>query len=170
MARTAEEMAEARRAISRRYLQKLREENPEKLREQRRKNKERYIARNREKYLEAARRRTAAYRAANPDKVKASVRQWHAENVEYQKCKRLRKTFGLTLDQWNQKLAEQGFRCDCCGSADPKHKRGWQTDHDHSTGKVRGLLCGACNIVLTYQLTEERLEQMRLYLVKHGSI
>jgi hypothetical protein len=43
----------------------------------------------------------------------------------------------------------QDNKCAICGSTDPARKDGdWDVDHDHATGKVRGLLCHHCNIVI----------------------
>jgi hypothetical protein len=39
--------------------------------------------------------------------------------------------------------------CDICGSQTPgRGFTGWHIDHDHETGALRGVLCGACNIGL----------------------
>lgn len=38
-------------------------------------------------------------------------------------------------------------RCAICGDANPG-RRGWQVDHDHTTGAVRGVLCRSCNLGL----------------------
>lgn len=40
-------------------------------------------------------------------------------------------------------LVGQGCRCAICGS--PRGARSLHVDHDHTTGKVRALLCGNCN-------------------------
>lgn len=51
--------------------------------------------------------------------------------------------YGLTLDQVNA-MAEKG--CAICGTTDwpGRHNRP-HVDHDHKTGKVRGMLCSECN-------------------------
>src|SRR5262249_2099587 len=36
--------------------------------------------------------------------------------------------------------------CACCGSPDPRNKKGWVADHDHATGTFRAYLCHPCNI------------------------
>lgn len=40
--------------------------------------------------------------------------------------------------------------CGVCGHDQPRHKKGWQADHDHTTGMFRGFLCNACNLRLGY--------------------
>lgn len=56
----------------------------------------------------------------------------------------LRRSYGLTMDQYRDMVVGQAARCLIClrvaGSLD--------VDHDHATGKVRGLLCQACNRML----------------------
>lgn len=60
----------------------------------------------------------------------------------------LKKNFGLTPEQYDEILAAQNGRCKICGS--DKSTGRWDAgflcvDHDHDTGKVRGLLCSTCN-------------------------
>lgn len=55
----------------------------------------------------------------------------------------IERTYDLTRDQYDELLQLQGGRCAIC-RARPKSKR-LAVDHDHGSGKVRGLLCGRCN-------------------------
>ena len=69
----------------------------------------------------------------------------------------LRQKFGITPEDYDQMLADQGGRCAICGREDSKsilnpnkpaaHKsiHRLHVDHDHETGQVRALLCGTCN-------------------------
>lgn len=54
--------------------------------------------------------------------------------------------FGLTPSQHLLMYADQNGCCAICGEAIPYNKI--VTDHDHRTGKVRGLLCQGCNMRL----------------------
>jgi hypothetical protein len=56
--------------------------------------------------------------------------------------------YGLTEQQYAAMLAAQGDRCAICRTDTPGGKGGWHTDHDHGTGKVRGLLCHNCNLMV----------------------
>lgn len=90
-----------------------------------------------------------AYAAANPEKMKAIGRKGH-----------LKKTYGLTLDDYDRMLEAQGGQCVCGVVEDPLH-----VDHDHDTGEVRGLLCGSCNRTLGMALdSPERLLVLARYL------
>ena len=57
------------------------------------------------------------------------------------------KSYGLTLEKYDQILAAQKGGCAICHSKTAKTKRNGRfcVDHDHATGEVRGLLCAPCN-------------------------
>lgn len=54
------------------------------------------------------------------------------------------KTYGITSEQYESMLRYQGGKCFICQRATGKRRR-LAVDHDHKTGKVRGLLCNPCN-------------------------
>jgi len=91
------------------------------------------------------------------DKVKKdsdyNKRRW-AESEEFrnrQRAYQLKKNFDLTIEQYNNMLKKCSSVCEICGSSDTKHakQKHFNVDHCHKTGKVRGLLCHACNIGLS---------------------
>src|SRR3954463_3846538 len=63
----------------------------------------------------------------------------------------LKKKFGITPEQYGEMLLQQGGVCAIC-RVGTTCLRGhtMPVDHDHKTGKVRGLLCGTCNSLLGY--------------------
>lgn len=75
-------------------------------------------------------------------------RTWQASNPELNKrIKRsvwLKKNYGIDIEKFEQMISEQGGVCAICGRL-PNHAKGFAVDHDHSTGKLRGILCGHCN-------------------------
>lgn len=60
---------------------------------------------------------------------------------------RLLEKYGLTPADYNRILDEQGGGCAICGDL-PSRNRSLPVDHDHRTGKTRGILCNACNVAL----------------------
>lgn len=62
-------------------------------------------------------------------------------------------------------------RCPICDTADPKHSvpsKNWHVDHDHSTGKLRAILCWRCNLMLGQASDNpEILRKGAEYLEKH---
>jgi len=69
---------------------------------------------------------------------------------------------GVTADMYAAMLAEQGGGCAVCGR--PPRTRRLHVDHDHATGRVRGLLCYRCNRALPAYVTVEWLERALAYL------
>jgi len=57
------------------------------------------------------------------------------------------KSYGLTLQKYDEMLAKQNGGCAICGSKVAKTQRNGRfcVDHDHETGEIRGLLCAPCN-------------------------
>jgi hypothetical protein len=53
--------------------------------------------------------------------------------------------YGITPNQYEELLERQGGTCAICPRTADSQKRRLHVDHDHSTGKVRGLLCDQCN-------------------------
>jgi epoxyqueuosine reductase QueG len=53
----------------------------------------------------------------------------------------------ITIDYYDELLKKQNGVCAICLKACNKNKR-LSVDHDHKTGKVRGLLCNKCNRAL----------------------
>lgn len=74
---------------------------------------------------------------------------WNLANREtYLNMKRrsdLKQMYGITLDEFDAKLEEQGGRCAICRVDKPGGRGTWHVDHDHATGRFRGLLCWQCN-------------------------
>jgi hypothetical protein len=84
-----------------------------------------------------------------------------AMNSKCKRCKEIQKSkafmkrrYGISYEEYLQMLEAQEHKCAICASSDHKNKRTGnllQTffiDHDHTTGKVRGLLCSPCNHAL----------------------
>jgi len=58
-------------------------------------------------------------------------------------------TYGLSEEQYQQLMADQGHRCGSCEiELTALHRRKVHVDHDHATGRVRGILCMWCNVML----------------------
>ncbi len=55
----------------------------------------------------------------------------------------LRRNFGISLEEYKEKLVLQNGGCFICGQK--PRKRQLAVDHNHATGQVRSLLCNLCN-------------------------
>lgn len=68
---------------------------------------------------------------------------------EYDLELHMKRSYGLDFSKYNMMLENQNGVCAICSSLPPKHhKQRLNIDHCHSTGRVRGLLCDACNRAL----------------------
>lgn len=79
----------------------------------------------------------------------------------------LSKTYGLSEEDYYKMLEDQKHCCKICKlPIDKEHHYGkFVVDHCHNTGKVRGLLCNKCNLVLGNSKDDIRiLEQAIIYL------
>jgi hypothetical protein len=56
----------------------------------------------------------------------------------------LKRNHGITIEQYNQMFVNQGGLCTICKEHPAENTR-LSVDHDHKTGKIRGLLCIRCN-------------------------
>lgn len=76
--------------------------------------------------------------------------------------------YGITHDQYQAMLEDQSNACAICGSTEwpaAQHAGSPHVDHDHATGRVRGLLCGHCNNGLgMFRDDPERLRAAADYL------
>ncbi|MEW6626562.1 MAG: endonuclease VII domain-containing protein [Pseudomonadota bacterium] len=98
-----------------------------------------------------------AWRDANREKVRQKQREWRERTGYNQKrkergesTKQQLRLYGLTVEDYGRLLRTQGGVCAICASPEPGMKRASRlyVDHCHDTGRVRGLLCRACNTML----------------------
>jgi hypothetical protein len=77
--------------------------------------------------------------------------------------------YGLSPEQYDRLVIAQAGRCAACGEPPPATgtptQRYLHVDHDHDTGRVRGLLCHPCNLTLGYARDDpDRLRRLIDYL------
>ena len=65
---------------------------------------------------------------------------------EYQRAWQFQKKYNITLDDHLLIYVHQNGCCAICKQATAYDKI--DTDHNHKTGEIRGLLCRSCNLVL----------------------
>lgn len=114
------------------------------------------------KHLEYHRRYTETHR----EERAISRARWWAEHSEARRQASLKERYGVVVDYAGM-LADQGGVCAICGRP-PKGtgRSGLHIDHNHTTGKIRGLLCAGCNIRVGHY--EKPFHEKTLaYLAKH---
>ncbi len=73
-----------------------------------------------------------------------------AHCLECQKERSLQRLYGISLADYDKMFKGQNGECKICGTkeiSNVQHGR-FDVDHNHETGKIRGLLCHKCNTFL----------------------
>lgn len=86
-----------------------------------------------------------------PENKKKRLDRQSSEKYQlYIRSFRLKTKYGLSLNDYQTMLESQNGVCKTCGTNSPGGRKDtyFHVDHCHKTGKVRGLLCAACNSVL----------------------
>lgn len=115
-----------------------------------------YYRRNRDKVREGLKR----YREVNRERLCEQKKAWYRAKG---RNTHLMETYGLSEVEYDAMLERQGFACAICGRTTEKT---FHVDHDHRTGRVRGLLCTVCNlqIVPVVEKYQDRISRALDYL------
>jgi hypothetical protein len=117
-----------------------------------------------QKNIEHVKEERNRWRKEHPDKVKECLRKWREKNKGYDKeyyarnheriksqhrkigfKTRIKTKYNLTVKEYNEMVKKQNGCCAIC-----ERRIHLVVDHDHKTGRVRGLLCNSCNTVLGF--------------------
>lgn len=106
-------------------------------------------------------------RYKNPEiraKILASGNSWKKRNRQKVTSYMLMHRYGITLAEYEQMKVKQDNLCALCKVKPNK----LVVDHCHTTGRVRGLLCGSCNLRLVlFDDDLSMLEKVREYVGKN---
>lgn len=85
---------------------------------------------------------------------------------------RLRRHYGIGLAEYDAMFAQQDGKCAICKQPPGENVRAhWGgklcIDHDHTTGRIRGLLCNDCNLAVGYGKNPHILTAAARYLRNH---
>lgn len=111
-------------------------------------------------------RQKEGYKEARREYCK--LNRYKEKKREYYKSKRrelfFKYKYNLSLEQIDELLVKQNHKCLICGRSLIETKR--CIDHNHKTGKIRGILCCRCNTGLSFIENKEFLEMAINYLDK----
>lgn len=95
--------------------------------------------------------------------------QW-GRTAESRRREHLRRTFGITPEDYGVMLARQDGLCAVCRRPETDSAQGrFHVDHDHETGALRALLCDRCNRGIGYlQDSPALLRAAADYLERNG--
>ncbi len=108
--------------------------------------------------------------SSNADKA-AYQRKWRKDNPVREKSFYLKRSYGITIEEYNEIFGHQGGVCAICNKPEVAVIRGktlsLAVDHCHDSGKIRGLLCSKCNQGLgSFKDNPTRLAAAITYLSK----
>lgn len=138
--------------------------------ENRRKTNQKWYLKNREKVLT----RTIEYQKKNRDKANEANRRYRQKYPNKKREERLKREFGITLVVYQQMFNEQNGCCKICYKPETRSvaKSGkindLAVDHCHTTGKIRGLLCGKCNTAIGLLNEDENILNNCIEYLKKG--
>ena len=122
------------------------------------------------KNKEIAKLRSKEWHSKNRERSNTLKKDWRLRNPV--KHRKQRDEFrwikygmvGATVERYDQLMEQQAGLCAICEKPNT-HNRNLAWDHDHATGKSRGLLCGSCNSKVG---VIEKLKRMELYEKLHA--
>lgn len=84
------------------------------------------------------------YRAQCKDCLHKKGSVHHSQHKDDAKYRRIKQTYGLSREQYDNLLEQQDYKCYICRQEFTRP----HVDHDHETGEVRSILCHRCNTCL----------------------
>lgn len=135
------EKEEKSKKVKQEYYQK----NKDYIRERRRESKRKWQIENPENAKIASKKyynknqelkiqETQKWRKKNAHNMKSIKRKWHLKGL-----------YNLTIEEYDILLEKQNNACFGCKKHYSEFAKALSVDHNHDTGKVRGLLCNNCN-------------------------
>jgi hypothetical protein len=90
------------------------------------------------------------WKKKNRDKVLNQKKRYYTKNKDKWVVQRhkIERKYGIKEEDYKAMLEDQEYCCAICGNHFNTQKRRLAIDHDHKTGKIRGLLCDSCNLGL----------------------
>ena len=95
---------------------------------------------------EKLKKRQRDWEKDNKEKISETKRKHYQNNPEVYRERSLQRSYGIGIEEYNRILESQESRCAICWVKPDERRLG--VDHDHKTGRIRGLLCNPCNRAL----------------------
>ena len=121
-----------------------------------------------------------SWRLKNKDKIREQSRSYAEKNKERRtKLARLRyrknpqreldlirfRKYGISGDEFREIIEKQNGKCPICTNSINKN---FSVDHEHGTGRIRGIICNNCNLAIgNAGDSPDRLRAMASYLEKN---
>jgi len=104
--------------------------------------------------LEKIKAREKRNRIKRKEKIKEYQKQYYITNKTEILIKtrenQLKRQYNITIKEYTKLFNRQEGKCAICGRHQNEFIQRFHVDHDHISGKIRGLLCYHCNPMLGY--------------------
>lgn len=147
------------------YYQKNKEKHKEAVKKYNLSNKgQKNILRNKKKRIEKT--KEIGKRFVFDEVTKSKIQK----STIYIRTMKLKK-FGVSYDEFLKRVKKQNYSCEICEKKfGIKIKNLPVLDHNHKNGKIRGIICSNCNILLGHINDEIKfLDNFKSYLIKYNS-
>lgn len=116
-----------------------------------------------------AKAKAISYRCDPVNMQRAKVYRRHArKDKALEFGRKIKWKFGLSIDDYNRLLSEQGGFCAICRLPPSANNKRLAIDHCHDTGVVRGLLCHPCNAAIGLLKEDvQRILAASAYVARH---
>jgi hypothetical protein len=113
-------------------------------------NYERLCVEKREWYYRCA--EDPEFRKKCVERTKAFARKYPERHASVLRNSALKRNFGINSKEYQCLLEAQGGGCAICGDTvvGGGSRKNLCVDHDHASGRVRGLLCNNCNLGIAF--------------------
>jgi len=88
------------------------------------------------------------YQASHREEKKEYHKNYYSIHRDEIALKTITDVYRITAEEYIALFIKQDRKCAICGKDQSELKRRLCVDHDHETGRVRGLLCHECNLGL----------------------
>lgn len=99
-------------------------------------------------------RREYYYKNHERERMRRRIASWRQQGIN------------ITVEEWKALIVKQNNRCAICSRHGSEFKNKLAVDHDHKTGRIRGLLCFACNryLVQIFEKYTDLLPKVQDYI------
>ena len=94
-------------------------------------------------HKEECKKQCRRYYAEHKEEISRKLKEKYIENPSLFRSNNLKQSHGITLIEYETLYESQDGKYKICGL-----KKKLSVDHDHETGRIRGLLCVNCNTML----------------------
>lgn len=107
------------------------------------------------------------YRLHHREDCNETARLWRRNNPLAVKQNNIFYKYGIMPEQYEMLFISQDFKCNVCSVEVFPYEHGSCVDHNHNTGRVRGILCTKCNIAIGWiELSNSRIENINYHLCR----